>query len=84
MELDQIIKTPAFHFGIAVIGMYLMIVVYRIGYVGRVRQLVFGIDPEKHKQLPGFFKMAWVQIFKNDYLKELFGDEYNDNDYLAD
>ena len=82
--MEKIMYSQVFHFSLAMVAMYLMIVVYRIGYVGRVRQLVYGLDEDKYKKLPGFFVMAWVQIFKYDYLKQLFGDEYNDKDYLAD
>jgi hypothetical protein len=82
--MEKIIYSQYFHFALAVIAMYLMIIVYRVGYVSRVRELALTINEDKYKQLPGFFKMAWIQIFKYDYLKELFGNEYNDKDYLAD
>jgi hypothetical protein len=82
--MEKIIYSQWFHFALAMVAMYLMIVVYRIGYVGRVRQVIYMNDKELYKALPGFVVMAWMQIFKYDYLKELFGDKYNDKDYLAD
>lgn len=80
----QILQHPFTHFLMALVLLYIMIIIYRIGYVMNVRELVYSKDQELYNKLPGFFKMTWVQIFKYDYLKEILGEDYNDSEYLMD